>query len=219
MKTYKDLENDYNKSGLANKGISLPKENSQKGQVLLYLYQNLGQVVSKSTAERHIAERLEQQPKDLQSLRHLGKQDGYNILQHGAAHKGRKLKRGEYVLLNLTEVNPYYDYRRRDEGRLDFESVKRRYDHSCATCGSVEGEMHRYNNVVTLLEKGHKDPALSMNNDNIIPQCQVCNKIAKDDWIFDDYGRPTKITVAGLLARHNREQKREFLSALMEDLA
>tara|TARA_B100000131_G_C18045205_1_gene584110 strand:+ start:444 stop:1103 length:660 start_codon:yes stop_codon:yes gene_type:complete len=218
MRTYKDLETAYNKSRLREKGVKLPKEKTQKGQALLYLYQNMGRVIKKSEAELCIAERLKQQPKDLQALRHLGKQDGYNILQHGARYNGRKLKRGEYVLLNLTEINPYYNFRRRTQSTLDFESVKRRYDNSCATCGSTEGEMHRYDNTITALEKGHRDPSLPMDNANIIPQCQICNKIAKDNWVFDQYGRPAKITVSGLLSLHTEEQKKEFLEALIENL-
>jgi len=219
MKTYKDLEADYTKGGLRARGVKLPKPETQKGQALLYLYQNMGQIVRKSDAEFCISEILQQQPKDLQALRHLGKQDGYNILQHGAIHNDRKLKRGEYVLLNLTDLNPYYDFRRRSENKLDFEAIKRRYDNSCATCGSSEGEVHRYDNVVTTLEKGHRDPSLPMNNTNIIPQCQICNKVAKDNWIFDQYGRPAKITVSGLLSLHSCEQKKQFLEALIENLA
>lgn len=219
MKTYSDMKRDYENTDLGTKGIKLPAEKTQRGQALLYLYQHMGQVVSKSAAERVVAKRLNQQPKDLQSLRHLGKQSGYNILQAGANYRGQKLKRGEYVLVDLRNSNSYFDVRRRTEYNLDFSSIKLKYDNCCATCGSEEGEIHRYDNVVTMLEKGHKDPKRTMDNSNIIPQCQICNKVAKDSWVFDDYGRVAKVTVQGLLNEHSRAQKEKFLLALKADLS
>ena len=75
MKTYKDLLKEYENSDLPELGVKLPRQNTQKGQVLLYLYQQLGRVVTKAQAEKVVCERLNIQSKDLQSLRHLGKQD------------------------------------------------------------------------------------------------------------------------------------------------
>ena len=219
MKTYKDLLKEYENSDLSELGVKLPRQNTQKGQVLLYLYQQLGRVVTKAQAEKVVCERLNIQSKDLQSLRHLGKQDGFNILQAGSASGGGyKLKRGEYMLMDLKTVNPYFDISRRDESNLDFQELKKRYRYTCATCGTVEGKKHRYSDEVAMLEKGHKDPARTMENFNIIPQCQLCNKVAKDNWVFDDYGRVTRITPQGLLVRHSKIQKIEFLEVLLADL-
>ena len=219
MKTYKDLLKEYENSDLSELGVKLPRQNTQKGQVLLYLYQQLGRVVTKAQAEKVVCERLNIQSKDLQSLRHLGKQDGFNILQAGSASGGGyKLKRGEYMLMDLKTVNPYFDISRRDESNLDFQELKKRYRYTCATCGTVEGKKHRYSDEVVMLEKGHKDPARTMENFNIIPQCQLCNKVAKDNWVFDDYGRVTRMTTQGLLTRHSKTQKLEFLEALRADL-
>ena len=219
MKTYNDLKREYDSQHLKERGVRLPRENTQRGQVLLYLYQKIGEIVTKAEAEKAVCYRLDIQPKDLQSLRHLGKQAGFNILQAGSIWRGRKLKKGEYVLADLRQINPYFNIRRRSEAGLDFDSVKRKYDNCCATCGSQEGEMHRYDNVVTVLEKGHKDPLGTMTDANIIPQCQICNKVAKNSWIFDDYGRVTKVTTQGLLSQHSSAQKKEFLLALMADLS
>ncbi len=52
MKTYSDLQKAFESTALRDKGIKLPGENTQKGQVLLYLFQKRGQVVTKSEAER-----------------------------------------------------------------------------------------------------------------------------------------------------------------------
>lgn len=219
MKTYKDLSKEYENSDLPAFGVKLPRQDTQKGQVLLYLYQQLGRVVTKTEAERVVCERLNIQTKDLQSLRHLGKQDGFNILQAGSVlGGGYRLKRGEYMLVDLKTVNPYFDISRRDERNLDFQELKKTYHHACATCGAQEGNKHRYTGETVILEKGHKDPAKAMEDFNIIPQCQLCNKVAKDNWVFDDYGRVSRITTQGLLVRHSKAQKIEFLEALLADL-
>ena len=94
MKTYNDLTKEFEASALSTSGVRLPRENTQKGQVLLYLYQKLGRIVTKTEAEKVVCERLNIQSKDLQSLRHLGKQDGFNILQAGAMRGEYKFKRG-----------------------------------------------------------------------------------------------------------------------------
>ena len=218
MKTYNDLKRTFAAGGLSAHGIKLPKEHTQRGQVLLYLFQHCGQVVTKADAEKTVCKRMSVQTKDLQSLRHLGKQSGFNIMQSGAIYKGYTLKRGEYVLVDLLTVNPYFNASRRDESTLDFDSIKRKYGHLCATCGCKEGKPHRYSNEVVVLEKGHKDPGKPMTDFNIIPQCQICNKVAKDNWIFDDYGRVARITAQGLLSRHSRKQKEALLKALIADL-
>jgi hypothetical protein len=218
MKTYSDLQKAFESTALRDKGIKLPGENTQKGQVLLYLFQKRGQVVTKSEAERVVCGRMGIQTKDLQSLRHLGKQCGFNIVQAGTVYKGYKLKRGEYVLIDLQGVNPYFNAQRRDENELNFSCIKLKYKYLCATCGCKEGDPHRYSQETVVLEKGHKDPSKSMGSSNIIPQCQICNKVAKDNWIFDDYGRVARITPQGLLSRHNRRQKEVLLKALIADL-
>jgi len=218
MKTYNDLTKEFEASVLSTSGVRLPRENTQKGQVLLYLYQKLGRIVTKTEAEKVVCERLNIQSKDLQSLRHLGKQDGFNILQAGAMRGEYKFKRGEYTLLDLETVNPYFDISRRDESNLDFRELKKKYHYACATCGAREGKKHRYTAEIVALEKGHKDPAKAMENFNIIPQCQLCNKVAKDNWVYDDYGRVTRMTTQGLLTRHSKTQKLEFLEALRADL-
>ena len=128
MKTYKDLQRAYETSQLSKRGVKLPRENSQKGQVLLFLFQNKGKIVTKADAEKVVCERMNKQPKDLQSLRHLGKQSGFNILQVGATYRGRKLKKGEYVLVNLSETNPYFNNNRRDESILNFSHIKQKYN-------------------------------------------------------------------------------------------
>ena len=63
-------------------------------------------------------------------------------------------------------------------------------DYRCATCGSKEGEQHRYwKNTKTILQKGHMDPSKPLEPGNIIPQCEKCNRADRNYWIYDEKGR------------------------------
>lgn len=195
------------------KGVKLPKLGTQKYHTLEFLCENVGEVVNKSIAEKKVFQRLGIQSKDLQSLRHLGKQDGFAILQANDEHKGYKLKRGEYLFKGFDEVNPYWDFKRRNEKDLDFLALKKKYNNQCASCGSKEGFPHRYTKQVVKLEKGHMNPSFSMNQDNVIPQCSYCNQIAKDKWIFDKCGFAKYMTLKGLLSHPEKDQEK-FYQAL-----
>jgi hypothetical protein len=216
MKTWNDLKRDFDRSELPQKGVKLPRKDSQKGQTLLYLYQNMGKVVSKPEAEKVICERLGLPTKDIQSLRHLGKQDGFNILQGNAVDGDYTLKRGEYMLRDLEKVNRYYRMSRRDDSNLDWSSIKTRYDNQCATCGAGENTRHRYTGGTVRLEKGHMDPRLPMESSNIIPQCSDCNQRYKDNFIFGLTGCISKPTVEGVIKLLTLQEQEELLSRLRE---
>ena len=154
-------------------------------------------------------------PRDLQSLRHLGKQDGFNILQGGEIFKGQKLKRGQYVFLGFERPNGFYFSKRRKESFSgEWSDMKEEYDYCCATCGAPEGKKHKHTNKVVALEKGHMDPRKPMSEDNIIPQCSWCNQTSKDRWVYDRLGRVKAITGRGLTS-HPVEYKK----ALFKELA
>jgi hypothetical protein len=212
---YQIMKKDFLDSPLPNLGVKLPKQSSQKAETLLFLYLNIGEVIRKEQAEKHVFEKLECQPKDLQSLRHLGKQDGFNILQGGQKYNDKVLLRGEYVLVDFEHTNPFWSFSRRDECNLDWDSMKKKYGHSCASCGAVEGKKHRYTKQIVTLEKGHMNPSKPMSDDNIIPQCKDCNKVAKNDLVFDQYGRVRKMTIEGILKRQSVNDLRELKTFLM----
>ena len=75
---YETMKEEYISSPLLNLGVKLPSEHTQKGQTLLFLYENKGKIVSKEMAEMSVFSRMNKQPKDLQSLRHLGTQDAFH---------------------------------------------------------------------------------------------------------------------------------------------
>lgn len=213
--SYKSLRSAYERSPLPRLGVRLPKAGTQKAAVLTYLYEHMGNVVTKAQAEKAVAARLGKASKDLQSLRHLGKQDGYDILQGGHVYEGRTLKKGEYVLRSFQRINDFWSLKRRDESDLDFAKLKKKYKECCATCGVREGTAHRHTGQMVVLEKGHIDPGKPMTDANIIPQCAYCNKVAGDKWIWDAMGFPKYMTVAGLMS-HPEKVLREFHEKLEE---
>lgn len=98
--------------------------------------------------------------------------------------------RSSYLLVTLEEPHPAFMSGRRLSTETDFESVKKRYDYRCATCGSKEGEFNlRYKRVRTQLQKAHRNPKLPLEGDNIIPQCQFCNRADRNYWVYDERGR------------------------------
>ena len=214
---FEDMKKEFESSPLPSKGIRLPRAETQAGETLLYLWQMKGQVVYKNEAEKVICSRLKIQVRDIQSLRHLSKQRGFNILQGGSIFQGEKLPRGTYVFLGFDQANSFWSLSRREEN-LDWKSIKQRYRNSCATCGAVEGKEHRFTGSIVVLEKGHKDPTKPMDEENIIPQCKDCNKVAKDHVIFDEFGRVKSLTVEGVLARCSKNQLRELSTRLTEVL-
>jgi hypothetical protein len=149
----------------------------------------LGLVVKKKDVERDVFAERKENPKDLQDLRHLSKQNGFNILQGGYDYKGRLLKKGEYVLVGFETSNEFWSFKRRDNSKLDWEPMKKEYDYKCATCGSSEGKPHRYTQKIVVLEQGHMNPEKPMTNENIIPQCSECQTYYKDRAVFDKLGR------------------------------
>ena len=212
---YETMKQEFHNSPLPSLGVRLPKKDTQKGQALLFLFENKGRIVSKEEAEKSVFSRMAIQPKDLQSLRHLGKQDGFDILQGGQEFGGELLKRGQYVLIGFEKPNEFWAFTRRDESELDWSGIKNKYGHACATCGAKEGKKHRFTKQVVVLEKGHMDPEEPMTDDNIIPQCKDCNKVAKNDLVFDQYGRVRKLTLDGIMKRQSLNDLKELKKILL----
>ena len=198
-------------------GVKLPDKNTQKYETLKYYWENKQKIVNKAEATSAVSKRLNISVIDLQALRHLAKQDGFDILQGPCEYNGIPLKKGQYVFLGFDTVNQYWHFSRRKEDDLDFQKVIKKYNNSCATCGAKEKKEHRYTNQIVLLEKGHKNPNLPMTNDNIIPQCSYCNKRASNKFIFDDYGFVKYPTKEGLQS-FPKEVKEEFFNILKQEL-
>lgn len=177
--------------------VKLPKlingnKYTQSALVLIFLTINIGKEVSKKDITRFIRV-FYPNTNDIQSARHLGSQSGWNIL---SGSRGNDIKRNHYMLVNLTEPLPSFDKNKRLVYNGNFDELKKAYNNRCATCGAEEGKQHPYEHgVITKLEKGHMDSSNKLEDGNIIPQCQFCNKTAKNKFVFTKHGRVDRIAV------------------------
>ncbi|KAA6405319.1 hypothetical protein [Candidatus Tokpelaia sp.] len=155
---------------------------------------------------------------DVQQARHLAAQKGFNILSGTRGNK--EIAANHY---QLEELYPAFIGDRRAGYAGDFAALKKHYDYCCATCGSKEGQPHRYRRGVTVqLQQGHMDNSKPLAPGNIIPQCQICNRADRDRWIYDKTGRVTGIaaTADGLrmvmdfLKRITKEMRAKILAFL-----
>jgi hypothetical protein len=63
---------------------------------------------------------------------------------------------------------------------------------------------------VVKLQKGHLDPEKSIKRDNIIPQCQYCNRAYLDDFVFDKKGRVRAVASVRPVNRSSKRVKAEI---------
>lgn len=198
---WKALTLDFFASPLPDLGVKLPNEKTQYGACLLYFYINKNRPVNKELATQFVSDYLDKLVRDLQAIRHLGKQRGFNIQQSG---DNSLLKSGEYMFLGFEHAHTYWSFDRRNTTDLDFDFIKLKFDNKCATCGDPN----------SILQAGHMVPTLPMTMDNIIPQCKACNTFFKDRFEFDNRGRVKRSTLAGLKALYNENERREIKNAI-----
>lgn len=193
-------------SSLKQFGVKLPKlyrdqdlaEFTIDSIVLCTLVKYQGEGVPKS-ALTQIVRHFYPDTNDVQQARHLGRQKGWNIASGRRGDTRAGLGADEYCLVNLTE--PYPEFNgingpRSARGGANFEELKSRFDFRCATCGSLEGSSNFLNSAIrTVLQPGHMNPNFSLSLDNMIPQCQECNRAYIDKFIFDGNGRVSDINI------------------------
>ncbi|MEK9894846.1 MAG: hypothetical protein VW518_00285 [Burkholderiaceae bacterium] len=182
---FHEIKNIDKTNGLINQ-IKLPRAGISKNSfTLCYLYERIGEVVSKEELTDFI--RLYwPNTADAQQGRHLGRQNGFYILGKASGVNG-------YKLVTLEKPHPSY-VKDKTVGisAASFEELKKVYDYKCATCGNEEGKADRYNkDIIVKLEKGHMDPRKPL-EDNCIPQCRECNGQYKDKYVFNQQGRILK---------------------------
>lgn len=119
--------------------------------------------------------------------RHLAAQNGWNILNKNESYYGSfRTKSGFHMITDFTVAKLGYVPDRRDDLITDFNEMKKHYGHRCATCGAKEGEPAPRNpSKLTALQRGHCDPTRPLTDDNTIPQCEECNQLYKNDFVFD----------------------------------
>jgi len=144
-----------------------------------------------------------------QQVRHL-KRDGWNIGRSPGRHKLDPYKPSqEFINANAAKSRTLQS--------ADFDAIKTRHGHRCATCGAKDGLPHPlYGAERVKLQRGHRDPHEAGNNPgNIIPQCQFCNRAYKGDFTFDEKGRIHAVAGIGPVRRasdHVKSQIWKFLN-------
>ncbi|HZK44125.1 MAG TPA: hypothetical protein VFC73_07525 [Syntrophomonadaceae bacterium] len=223
---YNEIKLNYDKY-LKNQGVKLPNlrlrgSYTRNALVLIYLYKNLGKKVNKGEITIFL-EDSGYPTNDMQQARHLGAQSGWYILsgtRRDYAAQNYELGSGDYALVSVTEPHPSFNNASRS-GLLNSESweeIKKQYGHSCATCGSVEGEPNRYHiGTKTTLEKGHMDPTKQLTLDNCIPQCSTCNRPDRNYFIYDRKGRVKAIADPKFILKSSTSIQKQCLEFLIRE--
>ncbi len=179
---------------LARHDVKLPKLGSCKEIWLSMLMHYEGEEVHKDQISAAVYREHPEAGYD-QQVRHL-KREGWHIEGSGGSRK-----------LNPYVPSPdYANEQARRRGRLaagDFSQIKVAFGNRCATCGATEGRPDsRYGSDLVVLQEGHQDPREPSDEpDNIIPQCQFCNRSYKGDFVFDNKGRVRAVADVGPVQR------------------
>lgn len=180
---------DVHREHLPVHGVKLPKEGTNKWVWLTTLWHNRPAYVHKDEISEAVRSIIPTAATDKQ-VRHL-KRDGWKLIS-GKDVEGQKL--GEFIIDWFNPSAEFVNQQARRRGRLqagDFEDLKEVYGNRCATCGATEGRPDpRYGDDKVELQQGHQDPdGPSDDPENLIPQCQFCNRAYKDNFVFDNKGR------------------------------
>lgn len=215
---------EYHEKYLQKQGVHLPalkRGNSYTKDALTLVYLAYGYPKTRVITKSELTEFIQQYyPKinDVQQARHLAAQKGWYILSGTRGDStSNGLKAGEYQLRSLEAFYPGFTSQRRADslGGDGWEALKKEYGYCCACCGSKEGKPHRYwKNIITELQRGHKDPRKPLELGNVIPQCSVCNRPDRNYWIYDDKGRVVGISNAKVIDRCSLEVKKEIYERL-----
>jgi len=155
---------------------------------------------------------------DVQQARHLGAQSGWWIVAGGRDNIVLNIKRGEYQRYTLEQPYPNFTKRHRIEDTDDFEQRKANYNYRCATGGSQEGKPHyHWTGTKTILQKSHKDPHKLFISENILPQCQKCNRADINRWVDDDKGRVIKLADTSFVRSVDEEVKEKIYLILYNE--
>ena len=207
-------------------GVKLPQLYSGNSYtldslVLIYLFHKFKKKVSKQELSRFL-KNMGRPSNNMQQARHLGQQKGWYIISGQRKDIGSKkynLKSGDYALISVKKPYPSFRAEKRNCSLTEskWEEIKNSYDNRCATCGSKEGQPHLYyKSHKTQLTKGHMDPQKPLSNNNVIPQCQMCNRSSLNNFVFDKKGRVKAVNNPDFIKNSSEEIQKEIFKILQE---
>lgn len=216
---YKLLKTEY-ETNLAEYGVKFPPRNTAKALWLIYLRKYLGKLVHKDTISSFVESVNSKLGKD-QQVRHLAA-DGWYVLNRGDKFPGEQtiVPSGYHILITTESPKPTFLFKSlKRAGRLgakNFGQLKAVYGFRCATCGSQEGKPHLLErDKRTELHQGHMNPHKPPTLENSIPQCQVCNAIYQDDFVFDSKGRAIAVASPRPVLRADKEVREQVKKLLI----
>lgn len=215
---YEELKESH-KTHLEVFGVKLPRlktgdKFTKYALVLIYLYKKINKKVSKTELTKFI-KKYYPDINDVQQARHLGAQMGWHILSGTRGDiEAKKLgtSSGEYQLISLESHYPNFTKMRRETNVSEdaWEELKKHYKFRCATCGSKEGEPNfHYPSSITKLQKGHMNPNKPLTIDNIITQCDKCNRPDRNYFEYDKKGRVIKIADPKFILKSDKKIQKE----------
>ena len=215
---------EYHEKYLESKGVKLPKllhggQFTKDALTLVYLCRNYPNtaIVDKGELTAFIRHYYPD-TNDVQQARHLAAQKGWYIASGTRKDNiSIQLQPSQYKLITLENAYPGFTHERREypEGDGFFEQLKKDYDYCCATCGSKEGEPHRYwKSTKTVLQMGHMDPTKPLVEGNVIPQCEKCNRPDRNYWIYDKKGRVIAVASEKIIDACSKEIRRKIYERL-----
>lgn len=191
--------------------------------VLTYLAHSMGKAVTKKEITSFVKS-FHPSVNDVQQARHLSNGKGWHILSKQRRDIGtEKWPRYSYGLMTIKSPHPNWHPRRTGAlSQSDWGDIKAENSENgvlcCASCGSKEGHPHRhYPASLVDIEKGHIDPSKDLLADNCIPQCQFCNRPARNWWVFDRIGRPHAIAKGDIILRSSPKVRLEALKSLLSE--
>lgn len=222
-KAYNKLEA-LHKLRLEEQGVKLPRFKSgtritKDAIVLAYLFTKLKKPVTKSELTR-IVNIFYPGTTDVQQGRHLANGKGWNILSERRNDRGtERWPKDSYALISVSKPYPsFLPNRRAPLQDSTWIRIKRRFKNRCATCGSVENEKNlRNSNSRTKLERAHCDPTKPLTMDNCIPQCQECNRPARNYWVWDNKGRPKALADARIIKKSSTDVRKRVFEILHKE--
>lgn len=215
---YKKLEKEH-RVNLAQYGVKFPNRNTAKALWLIYLRKYQGKLVHKDTISSFVGTVNPRAGKD-QQVRHLAS-DGWYILNRGDKLPEKKdtVPSGYHILITTENPKPTFLFKSlKRAGRIsarDFGQLKAVYGFRCATCGSQEGKPNFLEPAKkTELHQGHMNPHKPPTLENSIPQCQVCNGVYLDDYVFDAKGRVIAVASSKPILRADKAVQNEIKKLL-----
>lgn len=222
IEQWSELLKQEHETYLSKYGVMLPANWSLPFYWLIYLRKYKWILVHKDTIASFVASFRPDAWRD-QQIRHLAAKWWYIL------NKGEKLMNvddivpsGFHVLITTDSPKPTFIYKSLKRSwrvaAASFEQLKAVYDFRCATCWSQEGRPHLIEpDKRTSLQQGHMDPFQSLTLTNTIPQCQVCNQVYQDKYVFDTKWRIVSVASVEPVRNARPEVKKGILEYLMSN--